>query len=165
MPLSPPSPPVRVSSIRCSNNVSPRTHEYHPLNQPAHPLRKPFEPSSISVNASTVLAFHRYACSWRSYHPPCSQSMTDVAKLDQPCSCTLVEVVVKVRHPFTLASERQSDNCPLQVCKPIAYPASRFFFLSPCLTGRRRYYPPLPQTNMRALAVTWKPQQTLYIDT
>ena len=42
--------------------------------------------------------------------------MIDVEKLDQPCSCTLVEVVVKVSRPFTLVSERQSDNYPLPVC-------------------------------------------------
>jgi len=51
--------------------------------------------------------------------------MNDVEKLDQPCSCTLVEVVVKVSHPFTLVSERRSDKCPLLVCKPIAHTASR----------------------------------------
>ena len=89
--------------------------------------------------------------------------MNDVEKLDQPCSCTLVEVVVKVSRPFTLVSERQSDNSPLLVCKPIAH--TRAFSPSSCLTGRRRHYLPLSQTNMQAQAVTWKPQQTLYIDT
>jgi len=146
------------------NDVSPRTHGYHPLNQPAHPLWKPFESSSISINTSTVLAFHHYACCWRpSYHSPCSQPMVDLEKLDRLCSCTLVEVVVKVSHPFTLLSERQSDNCPLLVCKPIPHTASRV--LCSCLTGRRRHYLSLPRINMRALAVTWNPWQTLSINT
>jgi len=92
--------------------------------------------------------------------------MIDVEKLDQPCSCTLAEVVVKVSHPFTLVFERQSDNCPLLVCKPIAHTASRVFSPSSCITGRRCHYPPRSQTNtMRAPAVTWKSHQTLYIDT
>jgi len=59
--------------------------------------------SSIPINTSTLLAFHHYACCWRPfYHPQCSQSMNDVEKLDQPCSCTLVEVVIRVSRPFTL---------------------------------------------------------------
>jgi len=70
--------------------------------------------------------------------------MNDVEKLDQPCSYTLVEVVIKVSHPFTLVSERQSDNCPLLARKPIAHTASRVFSPSSCLTGRRRHCLPLP---------------------
>jgi len=70
--------------------------------------------------------------------------MNDVEKLDQPCSCTLVEVVVKVSHPFTLVSDRQSDNCPLLVCKPIAHTASRVLSPYSCLNGRHRHYLPLP---------------------
>jgi len=76
--------------------------------------------------------------------------MIDVEKLDQPCSCTLVEVVIKVRHPFTLVSERQSDNFSLLVCKPILH-TSRVLSPCSCLNGRRRHYLPL---HMRALAVT-----------
>jgi len=78
--------------------------------------------------------------------------MNVVEKLDQPCSCTLVEVVIRVSHPFTLVSERQSDNCPLLVCKPILHTAFRVLSPCSCLNGRRRHYLPL---HMRALAVTW----------
>jgi len=91
--------------------------------------------------------------------------MNDVQKLDQPCSCPLVEVVVEVSYLFILVSEPQSDNCPLLVCKLIAHTASRLFSHLLASLADVTHYPPLPQTNMRALAVTWKPQQTLYIDT
>jgi len=83
--------------------------------------------------------------------------MIDVEKLDQPFSYTLVEVVIKVSHPFTLVSERQSDNCPLLVRKPIAHIASRVLSPCSCLTGQRCHHLPLPQTNMQALVVTWNP--------
>jgi len=91
--------------------------------------------------------------------------MNDVEKLDQPCSCTLVEVVIKVSRPFSLVSERQSDNCTLLVCKPITHTASRVLSPCSCLTGRRRHYLSLPRINMRALAVTWNSWQTLSINT
>ena len=94
--------------------------------------------------------------------------MIALDKLDSPCrehSRALAEVVVMVSYPFPLVSDRQFDNRPLLVCKPIAHAASRVFSPCSCFNGRRHHYLPLHRTNMRALAATWNPWQTLSINT